>query len=647
MAKTPQPATLTPDPHAGLPAAPAEAPPPRPGVLTRLGTLLGVLLLALAYILPGLIGHDPWQPDEAQSFGIVYNMVTAGDLVVPTLAGEPFLEHPPGYSISAAGMVHLLRDWLPMHDAARVATGLFLALTLVFLGLMARRAWGPGLGGAAVLAFIGTLGLIQHGHSMVPDIALAAGLAMGCYGLLKARESVAWGGLWLGTGVGLAFMGTGLFGPGILALGALLLLFFADWRNRNYPRALAVAVVFAAPWFLVWPADLQLRAPDLFRVWLMDNDPAHYLATVRLGPPAQGEFWLRTLPWVTFPLLPLALWTLARRPGVAFGNPGVRVALVVSLVGWGVLLWSSTARDLDALPLLAPLAVIAAGGVRDLPGWLVALCYWVSLLVFAALAGALWGLWGYGLVMGQPPQWPLLGTVLPLDFHPSWDSNAVLLGLALSLTWVLAVKRLRPARPAALAAWPLGLTLAWGLVVLLHLPWWDAAKSDRGAFTALAAQLPAEVRCLATPAGEKDPAKLSEWSRMGLGPSDHSLLHYFTGVTAVPAASLPEAGCDWLVVEASGEPLAGALDLGAGWTRVWVGRRPVGRGGTFVLFRRVQDAAPPEAPAEPVVPQGPDAVPGEDLRPEGSAPPDGPAATIPETEPPPAPQPAKETFPDA
>jgi 4-amino-4-deoxy-L-arabinose transferase-like glycosyltransferase len=555
--------------------------------------------------------------------------------------------HPPGYSISAAGMVYLLRDWLPMHDAARVATGLFLALTLVFTGFMARRAWGPGLGGAAVLALIGTLGLIQHGHSMVPDIALAVGIAMGCYGLLRAPGSVVWGGLWLGTGAGMAFMGTGLFGPGILALGALLLLFFSDWRTRNYLSALTVAVVFAAPWFLVWPADLHLRAPDLFQVWWTDNNPAHDLAAVLASPPAQGEFWRRTLPWVTFPLLPLALWTLARRPGLAFGNAGVRVALVVSLVGWLGLLYSGGARGLDSLALLAPLAVIAAGGVRDLPGWLVALGYWASLLVFGVLAGTLWGLWGYGVLTGQPPQWPLLGTVLPLDFHPSWDSNAVLLGLALTLTWVLAVKRLRPARPAALAAWPLGLTLAWCLVALLHLPWLNAARSDRGVFMGLAAQLPAEAGCVAVPRGEEDPAKVSDWNGIGLGLSELSLLHYFTGIEAVPAASVTEVPCDWLLVEVSGGPPTGAPGLGAGWARVWEGRRPVGRRDAFVLFRRVADATPPEVPGEPLVPERPDVPLSGDLRPEGSAPIEVPVVTSPEPEPPAATEPAQEIFPDA
>jgi 4-amino-4-deoxy-L-arabinose transferase-like glycosyltransferase len=647
MAKPPQPATLTPHPQAGLPAAPAEAPPTRPGVFTRIGTLLGVLLVALAYILPGLTGHDPWRPHEPQSFGIIFDMVTTGDLVVPTLAGEPALQQPPGYAITAAGMVRLFHDWLPTHDAARVATGLFLAMTLLFVGLMARRAWGPGLGGGAVLGLVGTLGLIQHGHSMGPDIALAAGMVMGCYGLLRARDSGAWTGLWLGTGAGLAFISKGLFGPGILALSALLLLLFSDWRNRNYPRALAVAVVCAAPWFLVWPAELYLRAPDLFEIWLTENGPAHYLATVPLGPPPQGEFWLRTLPWMTFPLLPLALWTLARRPGLAFRNAGVRVTLVVSLVGWVALLYSSAARDLGALPLLAPLAVIAAGGLRDLPGWLVALVYWVSLLVFAILAAALWGLWGYGLVTGRPPQWPLLGTVLPWDFHPSWDTNAVLLGLAATLAWVLAVKRLRPKRPGAVAAWPLGLTLAWGLAALLHLPWLDAARSDRRVFAELAAQLPAEVRCLATAAGETDLAKTNDWHRMGLGASERALLQYFTGIKAVPSASMGDVSCDWLVVEVSGEPTAGELDLGTGWGRVWETWHQAAGRDSLVLFRRTQDQIPAEALGTPPLLEGPESVPEGGLAPDGTNPLGAPADIVPTSEPPVDPQPAQESFHDA
>ena len=381
---------------------------------------LWVLLLALAYILPGLTGHPPWTQGEARTFGVIDGMATSGDLVVPALASDPILERPPGYAISAVGMVRLLDDWLPRHDAARLATGVYLALIFVFTGLLGRRAWGPGFGNMAVLALIGSIGLLAQGHLMSPDLALAAGMAMGLYGLLRAGTSVVWGGLWLGTGAGLGFLAQGLPGPAVLGITALVLpLLFGDWRNPGYLRALLVACVIAAPWLLAWPAALYLRDPGLFRLWWEAADPWRLLWVGGLHPTKPLAFWRQTLPWASFPLLPLALWTLLRHPQSAFGNPGVRLALVSSTVGWGLLFAAGSEHGLDALPLLVPLAVIAAGGVRSLPGWLVGLCYWLCVLVFATLALGLWGLWGFGLADGQPPQWPALGRYLPLDFRPT------------------------------------------------------------------------------------------------------------------------------------------------------------------------------------------------------------------------------------
>lgn len=33
------------------------------------------VLLCVAWILPGLIGHDPWKPEEAHTFGVVYQLL--------------------------------------------------------------------------------------------------------------------------------------------------------------------------------------------------------------------------------------------------------------------------------------------------------------------------------------------------------------------------------------------------------------------------------------------------------------------------------------------------------------------------------------------------------------------------------------------
>jgi len=81
-----------------------------------------IALLCLAWIVPGVIGHDPWKPDEAYTFGVVYDILRGGSWLVPTLTGEPFLDEPPLYYLTAAASGVLFSGLLPLHDAARLAT---------------------------------------------------------------------------------------------------------------------------------------------------------------------------------------------------------------------------------------------------------------------------------------------------------------------------------------------------------------------------------------------------------------------------------------------------------------------------------------------------------------------------------------------
>ena len=55
----------------------------------------GLLLLALAWIALGLTGHDPWKFEDATNFGVAWEMNQRSDFVVPRLAGEVYLPHPP------------------------------------------------------------------------------------------------------------------------------------------------------------------------------------------------------------------------------------------------------------------------------------------------------------------------------------------------------------------------------------------------------------------------------------------------------------------------------------------------------------------------------------------------------------------------
>ena len=53
--------------------------------------------LALAFVLPGLAGHDPWKSLDAIGIGIVYDMTLSRDLLVPHVASWVWLNDAPLY----------------------------------------------------------------------------------------------------------------------------------------------------------------------------------------------------------------------------------------------------------------------------------------------------------------------------------------------------------------------------------------------------------------------------------------------------------------------------------------------------------------------------------------------------------------------
>ena len=101
----------------------------------KLSHLAATCLFCLVWILAGLTGHEPWKPDEAANFGLVHHIINTGEWVVPTLAGEPSMDKPPLFFLSAALFAKVFSSVLPLHDAARLASGFYMALTLIFMGM--------------------------------------------------------------------------------------------------------------------------------------------------------------------------------------------------------------------------------------------------------------------------------------------------------------------------------------------------------------------------------------------------------------------------------------------------------------------------------------------------------------------------------
>ncbi|MBI2295012.1 MAG: glycosyltransferase family 39 protein [Betaproteobacteria bacterium] len=201
-----------------------------------------VALFCLAWILPGLIGHDPWKPDEAYTFGVVYGILNGGSWVVPALAGEPFLDKPPLAYLVAAASAQVFSAILPLHDAARLATGFWMALTFAFTAVAGREFHGTRYGAVSALLLLGCFGLVVRSHQLITDVAMLAGFAIAYYGFALSLRRPAAGGAWIGTGAGIAFLANGLLAPAILALIALLLpVVSRGWRGRGYAASMLIA----------------------------------------------------------------------------------------------------------------------------------------------------------------------------------------------------------------------------------------------------------------------------------------------------------------------------------------------------------------------------------------------------------------------
>jgi 4-amino-4-deoxy-L-arabinose transferase-like glycosyltransferase len=527
------------------------------------------LALILLFVFAGLSGHDPWKADEAYVFGVVQHMLESGDWVVPTLAGDPFMEKPPLFYWVSVLCARALTGALPLHDAARMACALFMLLACGALAATARAWWGKGAGRLAVLALIACFGTLVQSHMMMPDIPLLAGFALSALGFARVQARPVAGGLYLGLGFVIAFLAKGLLGPAVMGATALLLpLLFAQWRTPAYWRGLGLAAVVSAPCCLIWPVALYLRSPVLFMDWFWINNIGRFIgfSVPQLGTEHLPWFWTQTIPWFTFPALPVALFLLWRRRATALTEAPVQYALVAFGVLMAVLGVSSSGRAVYAWPLLLPIALLAAPAAARLPVLVDRAWAWLGIALFGFLSLGVWAGWITMMVEGRPPTWHWLQRLLPSAFAPRFDGAGVALAVLVTVGVVPLLRWLRSRPARGLSTWVVGLTAAWTLLAALWMPWLDFAKSYRSVFVAM--PIPTQANCVAS---------------YNLGEGERAMLRYVTGRNPMRLETHPAAGCDTLLVQreaAYGEP---EVDL-TRWKELWRGSRPGVTNERFFLF---------------------------------------------------------------
>ena len=538
------------DPH---PVTPAKA------------LLLAVLILI--WVATGLVGHDPWKPDEATGFGLIYSMLQSGDWLAPALAGEPYMDKPPLFYWTAALFARLFSPLLPLHDGARLASGFYIALTLLFTGLAGRKLYGENRGWAAAIILLGCVGMLVRAHQMITDLALLAGCAMMMLGFSLSQERAMRAGVLIGTGMGIGFMSKGFIAPvQFVLIAALLPALFRQWRVRNYFSSMAIAALCALPWLTVWPLLLYQHSPHLFADWIWAHNIGHWLDYAKSGPSRESLYYLKNLPWLAWPALPLAAWVVWQsRHRIA-----QRDDLQLPLVAFGVMLVTLSfvphIKEVFALPMLLPITLLATASLSSLKRGAANALDWFGLMTFALAAILMW--WGWaGLLLDNHAKITRLLKDYQPGFEPEFQTMPFIIAIIATVLWLILVWRVGRSMRRAVVNWATGITLVWILAMTLWLPWLDSGKSYRGMVASLKQSMPEQYQCI---------------GRDSLGEGQRAMLHYFGDIIT---RHDPADHCDLRLLQ--GDKLSRPLLDETRWEKIWEGGRKGDKNEYYWLYRRI------------------------------------------------------------
>ncbi|WP_341678539.1 glycosyltransferase family 39 protein [Niveibacterium sp. SC-1] len=526
--------------------------------------LWAIWTLFLLYALPGLIDHDPWRGDDITHFGVVFEMYSGGDWLVPGIAGVPHPEYPPFYYWIATLLAKLLHWAMPIHNAARLASGLFTGIAIAALARTAQRLYRDRADRAAALLCLGTLGLVLHAHEFQPQLALFAGSALTFWGFAEFLIQPRRGAIIAGLAMGMAFLSTGFSAfLLLLPLWVLLPLFSRECRERRHYPALALGAGIAISIAVAWSLVLRSLRPEGFALWwaseMADITP-HLYHFVRLGE------LLQLLGWFVWPLWPLAIWALWRHRRT-LNEARFTLPLAAFVLASLLVVFTGPMRPAHTLPLLPPLVLLAAAGVQTLRRGAASALDWFGRMCFAGFGVFMWVAW-YALHFGHPaPLARNIARVLP-GFSPSISVTATVLAVLLSLCWIVMLVRPPRSPIRGSLSWGAGVTFLWGLTVALLLP---AVNFDKG-YREIANSVARQVE------GYRPGCIIGT----GMGPSQLAAMDYFAALRFAPSGSQQ---CQYMLSYRSSRDTAFAGQ--PGWEKIWEIER--GRKRTaeaFALYKR-------------------------------------------------------------
>ena len=553
----------------------------------------GLFLLCMLYILPGLIGRDPWKNDDAAGFGIMWTLAHGGldDWLLPHIAGLPVPEEGP-LAFWIGALCIKLFGWL-VGDvvAARIATfGFFLLglfsiwhatyllgrrteaqpLKLAFGGQPEPKDYGRTLADGALLIYLGSLGLLSHSHSTTAEALQISLVAFSVYAAVRVFETCTMRtAMMLGTALGLLALTRGWIVPLGLLLGLLVLT--GVYRRKLFFCLAAVVFPVAVIVVSAWPFAGSVLLPygrlpaDAWMAWNYDQLSWPSLDTLK--------YFLKYGVWLTWPAWPYAGWAIyAWRKQYTTLHIALPFTFFVSFAL--LALCNPNAEEGILLPLIPPLAILAAFGLPTMKRGAINAVDWFAVMTLTTCAAFIWIAW-VAKQTGWPAQLAKNAFKLAPGFKPEFNVVALLIALLVSAGWIILVHWRISRRPSVL--WRAGVLssggviLCWLLLMTLWLPWGNYVKSYAAVARQIASKVPASAQCVDT----------------NVGPGQRASFAYYG---QIPFAEFQDRRCDFLLLQNRGQLKVGSKlfkDFEGQWQLIWEGRRASDRDERFRLYRRV------------------------------------------------------------
>ncbi|MGI9025460.1 MAG: ArnT family glycosyltransferase [Burkholderiaceae bacterium] len=603
-----------------------------------------LIALCLVYILPGLIGRDPWKSEDAAGFGVMWTMATGSgyggiaDWLLPNVAGAPVLDSGPLMYWVGAICIAIFGHVVNAALAARLATVIFFFVTvggiwyatylvgrraaaqpaaLAFGGQPEARDYGRVLADGALLILLATIGLLVRAHESSSDVAMLAMLALALYGMARSLDFRKAGAGWIAVAiVGLTLSRGPAPALAILALWLVLIAFNDDFKPARRATA-TVLVPITIAGLAIWPLATWIAVPDAAtHINARLAEWARYFDGIDAR--AAGKY-VRTLPWTTWIAWPLAFWgAWTWRKRLAAAHIALPGGFVLAMLG--VLCSTSDTSDGQLLLVLPGLVMLAAFGLPTLRRGGANAFDWFSLMLYSIVAIFIWFAW-FARVTGAPAGFARSIARLIPGAAPEFRPVVFAIALAATIAWLAIVRWRIVAHPKVLWRSVVlasgGLILAWTLTATLFLHAIDYGRTYRDVASTLSAALsaalstpvsaapstpqkaraPADKRARAAGGSATGATRDARFASApggscvatdGLGLAQRASFAWFADVrfSRVDYSGRNIDDCDYLLrQDLTRKPRAETLPQSR-WTLLWEGRRAADRDERFRLYRK-------------------------------------------------------------